>query len=83
VAHGKAVQKCPHWGFVLSGQLTVTYADRSQEIVKAQDLFCWPQGHNVKVDQAAEIVMFSPQHEHTHVLNHMIAKVSGAPSQAS
>jgi hypothetical protein len=27
--------------------------------------------------------MFSPQHEHTHVLNHMIAKVSGAPSQAS
>lgn len=67
--------QCPHWGFVLSGQLTMTNADGAQETVNANDLFYWPPGHNVKVDADAEIVMFSPQREHSHVINHMIEKV--------
>jgi hypothetical protein len=75
--------QCPHWGYVLRGQLTVTYGDGSSETVKAQDLFYWPQGHNVKVDNDAEIVMFSPQHEHSRVISHMIGKVHGATSQVS
>jgi hypothetical protein len=29
------------------------------------------------VDSDAEIVMFSPQREHTHVIDHMIARVQG------
>ena len=68
---------CPHWGFVLSGQITTTDADGRRETVAAQDLFYWPPGHNVKVDRDAEIVMFSPQHEHTEVINHMIAMTKG------
>ena len=67
--------QCPHWGFVLRGQLTTTNASGAQETVHANDLFYWPPGHNVKVDADAEIVMFSPQHEHTHVINHMIEGV--------
>ena len=67
----------PHWGFVLKGQLTTTDAHGVKETVKADDLFYWPPGHNVKVDADAEIVMFSPQHEHSHVINHMIAMTSG------
>lgn len=63
---------CPHWGFVLSGQITTTDANGRQETVAAHDLFYWPPGHNVKVDRDAEIIMFSPQHEHTEVINHMI-----------
>lgn len=31
----------------------------------------------LKVDADAEIIMFSPQHEHSHVINHMIKKVGG------
>ena len=69
--------QCPHWGFVLRGQLTTTDAIGVQETVKANDLFYWPPGHNVKIDADAEIVMFSPQHEHSHVINHMIKKVKG------
>jgi hypothetical protein len=69
--------QCPHWGFVLRGQLTTTDAGGATETVKANDLFYWPPGHNVKVDADAEIVMFSPQHEHKHVIDHMIAKVGG------
>lgn len=63
--------QCPHWGFVLRGELTTTDAIGVQETVKANDLFYWPPGHNVKVDADAEIVMFSPQHAHSHVIDHM------------
>ena len=66
----------PHWGFVLSGRLTTTDADGAQETVTANDLFYWPAGHNVKVTDDAEVIMFSPQREHTEVIDHMIAKVN-------
>lgn len=69
--------QCPHWGFVLRGQLTTTDAAGTRETVNANDLFYWPPGHNVKVDADAEIVMFSPQREHRHVIDHMIEKVKG------
>ncbi len=67
----------PHWGYVLQGQLTTTDAAGDQETVSADDLFYWPPGHNVKVDEDAEIIMFSPQHEHSHVIDHMIEMTKG------
>jgi len=69
--------QCPHWGYVLKGRITTTDASGVKETVGANDLFHWPPGHNVKVDEDAEIVMFSPQREHCHVIDHMIAKVKG------
>ncbi len=69
--------QCPHWGYVLRGQVTTTDAKGARETVNASDLFYWPPGHNVRVDADAEIVMFSPQREHSHVIQHMIAKVKG------
>ena len=69
--------QCPHWGFVLRGQLTTTDAKGARETVNANDLFYWPPGHNVKVDVDAEIIMFSPQREHSQVIDHMIEKVQG------
>jgi hypothetical protein len=69
--------QCPHWGFVLRGRLTTTDAQGAEETVTANDLFYWPPGHNVKVDADAEIVMFSPQREHSLVIDHMIEKVKG------
>ena len=73
---GNACQ-CPHWGFVLSGRVTTTDAHGVRETVTSNDLFYWPPGHNVLVEADAEIVMFSPQHEHTRVIDHMRAKVAG------
>jgi len=66
--------QCPHWGYVLSGRITTTDAGGLKESVSTNDLFYWPPGHNVHVDDDAEIVMFSPQHEHTEVIDHMIEK---------
>lgn len=69
--------QCPHWGYVLKGQITTTNAEGVQETVSTNDLFFWPAGHNVKVDEDAEIIMFSPQHEHTKVIKHMMEKTKG------
>jgi len=73
---GDACQ-CPHWGFVLRGQITTTDLRGARETVMAHDLFYWPPGHNVRVDTDAEIIMFSPQNEHDQVIEHMIEKVRG------
>lgn len=67
----------PHWGYVLKGELTTTDVNGIQETVTANDMFYWPAGHNVRVNADAEIIMFSPQHEHSHVINHMIKMVKG------
>jgi len=67
----------PHWGYVISGKLTTTDATGLEESVSTNELFYWPAGHNVKVNADAEIIMFSPQHEHSNVINHMIEMTKG------
>ena len=69
--------QCPHWGYVIRGQITTTDAIGVTETAQAHDLFYWPPGHNVRVDADAEIIMFSPQHEHSRVIRHMIDKGKG------
>lgn len=69
--------QAPHWGYLLSGKLTVTYADSSEEVVNSGDLFYWPPGHTVKVADDADIVLFSPQDEHIKVIDHMRGKMAG------
>jgi hypothetical protein len=65
----------PHWGYLLQGKLTVTYADGTQEVSKRGDLFYWPPGHTVKVGEDAEVILFSPQYEHSKVIDHMLEKM--------
>ena len=77
--HGLENNLCqsPHWGYLMEGALTVTFGDDSQEKVNGGDLFYWPPGHTLRVDADAEVILFSPQHEHTHVMDHILDKVSG------
>jgi len=67
----------PHWGYLLQGELTVTYADGAQEVINRGDLFYWPPGHTVKAGDDAEVVLFSPQNEHSEVIDHMLGKMAG------
>lgn len=67
----------PHWGYLLQGSLTVTYADGGSEAVSGGDLFYWPPGHTVRVGEDAEVILFSPEHEHGKVLDHMRGKMAG------
>jgi len=67
----------PHWGYLIEGELTVIYGDATEELVRGGDLFFWPAGHTVKVAVDAEIILFSPEHEHGEVLEHIASKLRG------
>lgn len=68
----------PHWGFMTSGELVVTYTDGTEETCRGQDLFYWPPGHGVRVVEDSEIILFSPQQEHGAVLDHVLTMMAGA-----
>ncbi len=34
--------QCPHWGYLLSGQITTTDANGNKETVNGKELFHWP-----------------------------------------
>lgn len=65
----------PHWGYIIKGKVTMTDANGVQETVQANELFYWPPGHNVKVNEDADIIMFSPQEEHGRVIDHIVEKM--------
>lgn len=67
-----------HVGYVISGALVVSYTDGSDERCATGDLFHWAAGHSVRVEDDAEVILFSPSHAHTVVLDHML-EVMGAP----
>lgn len=67
----------PHWGFMISGEVVVDYSDGTEETCTSQDLFYWPSGHSVRSTEGAEVVLFSPQAEHTEVMGHILAKLAG------
>jgi hypothetical protein len=77
--HGLENNLCqaPHWGYMLAGTLTVSFADETHETVNGGDLFYWPPGHTVRVESDAEVILFSPQKEHGKVIDHMLAKMQG------
>lgn len=67
----------PHWGYVMEGEITVTYKDGTQESVNGGDLFYWPPGHTVRVGKDAEFILFSPQEEHRKVVDHLRKQLVG------
>jgi hypothetical protein len=68
----------PHWGFVISGELVLTYADQPAENVSGGDLFFWPPHHSVRVTEDAEVILFSPHDSHRAVVDHMAQKLGVA-----
>jgi hypothetical protein len=49
----------PHWGYVLRGRVTLTYADRA-ETYEAGDAYYAPPGHTPAVTAGTELIEFSP-----------------------
>lgn len=68
----------PHWGYMISGAVVVSYTDGTDETCNGGDLFFWPPGHSVRVAADADVILFSPEAEHTQVMDHMLAKIAGA-----
>lgn len=62
----------PHWGYVISGDLVVTYDDGSTDRCVSEDVFYWPPGHTVRADANSEFILFSPQEQHSPVMDHVL-----------
>ena len=67
----------PHWGYMIEGEVTVSYGNGTEETVVGGDLFYWPPGHSVRVAADAEIILFSPQAEHYAVIEHLRKQLGG------
>lgn len=70
--------QCPHWGVVVKGSIHVTYADGKEETVRAGEVYHWPGGHTVRVDEDYEAIEFSPQHEMAQVIDHLRGKMGAS-----
>jgi hypothetical protein len=67
--------QCPHWGIVMKGSIHVDFADGRKETVRAGEVYHWPPGHTVRVDEDYEAIEFSPQHEMGEVIDHLKKKM--------
>ena len=67
----------PHWGYMISGELVVTYTDGMVDTCKENDLFYWPPGHSVRSVKDSELILFSPQCEHAFAMNHILKAMNG------
>ena len=63
--------QCPHWGYVVSGQVIFRYADR-EEVFEAGHAYYGSPGHVPLVFAGTELIEFSP----TDALNETMAVVT-------
>jgi hypothetical protein len=61
---------------VLKGSIHVRYAGGREETVRAGDVYYWPPGHTVRVDEDYEAVEFSPSGPMGEVIDHLNAKLA-------
>jgi hypothetical protein len=54
--------QCPHWGIVLKGRLTFTYAD-GEDVVEAGEAYYAPPGHTPAAAPGTETIEFSATEE--------------------
>ena len=72
------VCSCPHWGVVLSGSITVRYADGSEETTSSGETYYWPGGHTGWTDDGVVFLEWSPTAEIMPVLAHLGAQLAAA-----
>ena len=67
--------QCPHWGYVIDGRIRVRYADGTEEAVSTGEIYYWPSGHTIVVEEAVRMVEFSPHDEMSQVVAHVVGKL--------
>jgi len=67
-----------HWGYVLAGSIRVRYADGTEELSSAGDVYYWPAGHTGWTDEGVTFLEWSPTSDITPVLEHLAAQMAGS-----
>jgi hypothetical protein len=66
---GGACQE-PHWGYIVSGSVTMRYTDGTSETLRAGQAYYIRPGHNAHVDEDVDLVEFT-QADQTPGINHL------------
>ena len=67
---------CPHWGYVVDGEMLVKYDDGTEERLTPGDVFYLPPGHTALVEKDLKLLDFSPEKELKEVMDHIAKKVA-------
>jgi hypothetical protein len=67
---------CPHWGYVVEGEMLVKYNDGTEEMLSTGDVFYLPPGHTARVEKDLKLLDFSPEKELKEVMDHIARKVA-------
>jgi hypothetical protein len=68
---------CPHWGYLFTGKITVSYSDH-EEVFEAGDAFYMAPGHVPAAEAGSEFVQFSPKAQLAEVQAVMMANAQRA-----
>ncbi len=66
----------PHWGQVLAGSIRVRYADGTEEVSSAGDVYYWRGGHTGWTDEGVTFLEFSPTKDIEPVLAHLAKQMA-------
>ncbi len=55
--------QCPHWGYVIKGKVTFTFADGHEETYESGDAYYAPPRHTPRLFDGSEVVEFHPTTE--------------------
>ena len=68
--------QCPHWGYVLEGEILMKYDDGQEESLHAGDVFYMQPGHTAIVQKDVKLIDFSPEQEFKEVMDHIAKKMA-------
>ena len=67
---------CPHWGYVVEGEMLVKYDNGTEERLTSGDVFYLPPGHTAIVEKDLKLIDFNPTKEFSEVMNHIAKKMA-------
>lgn len=67
---------CPHWGYIVEGEMLVKYDNGTEERLSAGDVFYLPPGHTGIVEKDLKIIDFNPEKEFKEVMDHIANKMA-------
>lgn len=70
--------QCPHWGYIVEGEMLVNYTDGTAETLTTGDVFYLPPGHTARVEKDLKFLDFSPEKELKEVMDHIARKMAEA-----
>lgn len=68
--------QCPHWGYIVAGEIRMKYDDGTEETLTTGDVFYMPPGHTAVVEKDLKMIDFSPEKELKEVMSHIAKKMA-------